>query len=269
MLDNDAIELTHQEITRIVYRYIGVNSGYLGDFSYRTHADFYTEYCNLDIDPNQYEGTTRQRFIEILKSQSPTDQAKILRGVRERFPLDAAYAPETRTQALYNEIGSIIDRLEQTAPVATPNPTITSQVVKQAIQDAEHLLASSGAPSAVDRIHTAIHGYLRAVCDTAGINYTQDNSITRLLKLLRQQHPAFQVNGTRNSDTEKILNAFATQLDALNSLRNHASLAHANPSLLEEEDAMLAINATRSILHYLDAKFSKNEHNPSDGDINP
>jgi hypothetical protein len=43
--------LTRLEIMRIVNRYIGVSGGYLGDFSYRTHADFYPEYCDLGINP--------------------------------------------------------------------------------------------------------------------------------------------------------------------------------------------------------------------------
>jgi hypothetical protein len=43
--------LTRQEIARLVNRYIGVSGGYLGDFSYRTHAEFYPEYCDLDINP--------------------------------------------------------------------------------------------------------------------------------------------------------------------------------------------------------------------------
>jgi hypothetical protein len=55
--------LTNPEIMKIVNRYIGVSAGYLGDFSYQTHAAFYPEYCELDIDPYQYEGTTRERFI--------------------------------------------------------------------------------------------------------------------------------------------------------------------------------------------------------------
>lgn len=44
---------------KIVNRYIGVRDGYLGDFTYRTHAEFYPEYCGLDIDPATYPGTTR------------------------------------------------------------------------------------------------------------------------------------------------------------------------------------------------------------------
>ena len=43
--------LTRQEVLKVVNRYIGVDGGYLGDFSYRTHADFYPEYCDLDTDP--------------------------------------------------------------------------------------------------------------------------------------------------------------------------------------------------------------------------
>ena len=81
--------LSNVEIMKIVNRYVGVFGGYLGDFSYRTHADFYPEYCTLDINPYEYEGTTRERFIQILKSQPPGVQARIVRGVLERFPVNA------------------------------------------------------------------------------------------------------------------------------------------------------------------------------------
>ena len=38
--------LTHLEIMRIINLYIGVSGGYLGDFSYGTHADFYSKYVS-------------------------------------------------------------------------------------------------------------------------------------------------------------------------------------------------------------------------------
>ena len=50
--------MTNKEIMRVVNRYIGVSCGYLGDLSYRMDADFYPEYCDLDIDPYDCEGTT-------------------------------------------------------------------------------------------------------------------------------------------------------------------------------------------------------------------
>jgi hypothetical protein len=37
-------------------------------------------------------------------------------------------------------------------------------------------------------------------------------------------------------------------------LRNKASVAHPNPVLLPEPEAMLVVNSVRTILHYLDEK---------------
>jgi hypothetical protein len=44
-----------------------------------------------------------------------------------------------------------------------------SEAVRRAIADADNLLATSGAPSAIDRLHTAMHGYLKAACQESGI----------------------------------------------------------------------------------------------------
>ncbi|MFN8398749.1 MAG: abortive infection family protein [Anaerolineales bacterium] len=249
--------LSNPEILKIVNRYIGVFGGYLGDFSYRTHADFYPEYCDLDINPNQLEGTTRERFIEILRNSSPDVQAKIVRGVLERFPISAEIAkPATRTQELYDELLEISKRLENSSPISNPDPKTTSAVVERAINDVETLLQTNGATSGVDRIHTALHGYLQAVCDKEGISHAKDESMTKLFKLLRQNHPALQNLGSRSQDIERIFNSFASVLDALNPIRNNASVAHPNNDLLEKDEAMLVINAARTLLHYLNAKFS-------------
>ena len=122
--------LTDGEITRIVNRYIGVSGGYLGDFSYRTHADFYPEYCNLDIDPNDYAGTTRERFIAILSSRSLADP-------RRRFSGGSSSAvrpdegPPTRKTA-HGEVLKLIERLDS-GGVADVTPQITSEVVLRAL----------------------------------------------------------------------------------------------------------------------------------------
>jgi hypothetical protein len=48
--------------------------------------------------------------------------------------------------------------------VATPKLPITSEIVESALRDAETLIQSNGAPNALDRVHTAFHGYLREIC---------------------------------------------------------------------------------------------------------
>ena len=127
--------------------------------------------------------------------------------------------------------------------------------MERAIADVEALLQSSDAVSGVDRIHTALHGYLLAVCDTKKFVYGKDETMNALFKLLRVNHPELQDLGTRSKDIERILQAFATIMDALNPIRNKASVAHPNEELLNKEEAMLVINVTRTLLHYLDSKL--------------
>lgn len=248
--------LTKHEIMKIVLRYIGVSSGYLGDFNYRTHAEFYPLYCDLDIDPYQYQGTTRERFTYILESSPADIQAKIVRGVLERFTPDDENKPLTRTKELHDELVGIALRLEGASPIHSPEPKITSAAVERAIGDAEILIQTNGAISGVDRIHTALHGYLRAVCESETIQYNEDDSMARMFKLLRQKHPSLRNVGERPQDIERILLSLASILDALNPIRNKASIAHPNKELLEKDEAMLVINTARTLLHYLDAKFS-------------
>jgi hypothetical protein len=83
-------------IIKLVNQYIGVSGGYLGvpePFSYRTHSEFYAEYCDLHKDTNVLQGTTRERFISIFNSSTPKEQAKIIRGAIERFPAGQKDAP--------------------------------------------------------------------------------------------------------------------------------------------------------------------------------
>jgi hypothetical protein len=138
-------------------------------------------------------------------------------------------------------------------PVASPTLQFTSEVIERALNDAERLLTTSGPSSAVDRVHTAIHGYVRAMC--AQINIGSGGAgLTELFKHLREQHPAFQDLGPHSDQILRMLRALSTILDTMNTLRNRASVAHPNDDILANPEAMLAINAVRTVLHYLDSK---------------
>lgn len=247
------MSLTQQEVMKVVNRYIGVSGGYLGDFSYRTHADFYPEFCALNIDPDGYEGTTRERFIQILSTQQPGDQAKILRGVIERFG-ESDEADSARLR-LRQELEGWITRLEGAPAVGLATPEHTRDVVIRALADADELIRTNGATSAVDRIHTALHGHILALCEAVGIEVDRETTMARALKLLRQEHPALAAIGPRAEDISRVLGAMATVLDALNPLRNNASVAHPNDELLEGPEAYMAINAARTVFGFLDAKL--------------
>jgi len=232
-----------------------VSGGYLGDFSYRTHVEFYPEFCDLDLDPFDYleDGTTRERFIRVLEESPPHIQAKIIRGVIEKYPVGSG---DLRTEASRDELIAMAERLERGGMVAGPVPTFTSDVVIRALDDAEALLQRGGPTSAVDRVHTSLHGHLQYLCAGAQIPYSREDTMVALVKKLRQAHPKLQDLGPRANDVDKVMRASGSILDALNPMRNNASVAHPNADLLGRDEAQLVINVGRSLLSYLDAKLA-------------
>lgn len=244
------VGLSKRDILIVVNRYIGVKQGYLGDFSYRTHAEFYQE-LGLDFDPSLIEGTTRERFIQILNNADPTTQAIILRGVLERYPIGSS---DLRTPESFANVQNMISLCEGSS-VVVPDLGITSDVVRRAISDAESLLRDGGPTSAVDRVHTVLHGYLKAVCNDASIQYIDNASILDLFKRLRTQHPGLQSVGEHQEAVTKVLRSLGAVMDALNPARNRGSVAHPNENLLDPDEAMLFINAARTVLQYLSAKL--------------
>ena len=237
-----------------MHNYIGVEAGYLCDFSYRTHQEFYPLYCGLNIDPLTLSDlTTRERFIHILENANPQEQARILEGVLLKCP--PSFDDARRTQERAEEVMSWARRCKGVVVSGELSLSITSDVVERAISDAEVLIRENGATSEVDRIHTALHGYLFAVCESANIAHDDESSVTTLFSLLRQNHIKLQPSGPRANDITKMLRALAIIIDSINPLRNKASVAHPNQDLISEDEALLVINAARSLMHYLEKKF--------------
>jgi hypothetical protein len=143
---------------------------------------------------------------------------------------------------------------DETADIPTPTLATQSAVVQRALMDFETLIRANGAVSGFDRVHTALHGYLKEICREGNFTYTPDADITTLFKLVREKHPKFQGNPTSTAPS-KILRGLSQVMDAMNPVRNHNSMAHPNEDLLEEPEAMLAANATKSLLHYLNMKL--------------
>lgn len=149
-----------------------------------------------------------------------------------------------------------LDTSEEIQSVTVPALKITSETVDRALSDAETLIRTNGASSGLDRVHTAFHGYLRAVCNDADISFVSDSAITHLFQLIRQSHPRLQIADPEAAKRmDQIHRGMARIIDALNPIRNSSSMAHPNSVLLDEPEAMLAINCVRTLLHYLDSRL--------------
>ena len=245
-------------IIKLVNRYIGVSGGYLGlpeehRFTYASHQDFYPEYCGFYKDTLKAEGTTKTRFISTFLSSTPKEQAKILRGITERFPVGEG--PATRTEALKAEFLAEAGKLEKQDYIDDPEIASSSEVVFEALKDATELIANRKAVSAVDRVHTAFHGYLRSVCTDANIAFTKEDDLVALVKKIFETHPKLKIS-VKSEEIRNVARSIASISNSLNPIRNQGSLAHPNENLLDEPEAQLVINTVRSLMIYLDSKLT-------------
>jgi hypothetical protein len=188
----------------------------------------------------------------------------------EEYILFEEYSSSVADKAAFRDIAKTITELgvyirfiavrlnqsETPEPVSHPQLKLTSQVVERALLDVENLIRGSGATSAVDRVHTALHGYVRQICSDGGLlGLSPDPTLPECVKLLREKHPKFSGTIPHASHAMKVLRAAGSIVDALGPLRNHSSVAHPNPILLEEPEAMLVVNAARTILHYIESRL--------------
>jgi hypothetical protein len=151
-------------------------------------------------------------------------------------------------------IAVTLEQESQPGIVPPPSPQVSSEVLESALADVERTLAEGRPASGIDRVHTALHAYLRGVAESEDIE-SSDASVTILFKRLRENHPSLREDGPRASDVSRVLGAMATIVDAINPLRNKASLAHPTDELLPDAEAMLVINAVRTIFHYVETRL--------------
>lgn len=257
--------LSGKEVNSVV-AYIGVSGGYLGDFSYASHAEFYPAYCGLEIDPNEFNGTTRERFIAILSQADPLVQSKIIQGVIEKYPLDRfedrftdGYLTEgefKQKQRIYASILSWIQELKGKGLLKVQDLTYNYQFVQETLDHCQTLISEHDCRSAVDRAHTALHGYLKETCNNAGLTITESNpKIQDYWSKLKQKHPNILIdNAESHLPINQIINAIGKLLENLNGIRNNRSYSHPNEQIIGESEAKLVINLFRSILQYIDSK---------------
>jgi len=196
-------------------------------------------------DPD-YKGHVIDAAAHMLK----TDPANLKRLV-EYEPIGSWL--RTHNQGAYQALVADAYGLE------VPNvvPASASAGALAALADAQALLESRGPTSAVDRVHTGLHGFLRTACQDAKIVVDADATANQLLKALLDQHSALADLGPRSQEVRRLVRTSASIVDAMGTLRNRASLAHPNEELLDHDEALFVINLARSLLRFLDSKLGR------------
>ncbi len=144
-----------------------------------------------------------------------------------------------------------------TAPEIGESITTT---VMRALGDAKALIGTVDSSSAIDRAHTALHGYLVQLCRDNAITLPNDPTASKAFKALREYHPALHPIGHRADEVTRVLNSFAASIDAFSTLRNKASLAHVN-ELLDTPEATAIVNAMYTIFRYIQDSVRRSRTN--------
>ncbi len=184
------------------------------------------------------------QFVTYLESSNPST----LRSL--------AFRPEIKSWLIANTHSASAEfgLLQQHVAAPPPAPS-ASEVVIRALRDADHLIQTNGPISAVDRVHTALHGYLKDLCAKENLAVPENPTIGVLLKTIRNDHPALKSLGHHHAHVDGVLGSLAGAVSALNTLRNNASVAHPNQVLLGDPEAMLMVNLVRTLFNYLEARL--------------
>ena len=163
---------------------------------------------------------------------------------------DVQYYLKRKEPELHRVIESIVNG-EELRAVSKPDLENTNESVYEALEDAEVLIRERSASNGYDRMHTALHSFLRQACTNNSIDYNKTDAITALLPKINTHLKTLPDDG-RNEKVFIMLRSANSMLDNINYLRNHHSLSHPNEDLLSEGDARFAINLARSIMTYVD-----------------
>lgn len=127
-----------------------------------------------------------------------------------------------------------------------------SGTVQKAVEDAEVFIREGRYDSAVDRIHTAFHGYLREVLTEHGVTYGADDGLPALFAKLHGYYGGAIQPADVADRVKSILRSAGGMINAVNELRNNNTIAHPNGQLIQKREAQLVIRLVNAVVDYIE-----------------
>lgn len=127
-----------------------------------------------------------------------------------------------------------------------------SDTIKKAVDDSMIFIREGQYDSAVDRIHTALHGYLRDLLTEHQVVYGNDESLSALFNKLHEFYGNYIQPQDVATRTKTIVRSGAGIINSVNELRNNNTIAHPNGELIQKREAMLVIKLLNAIVDYIE-----------------
>ncbi|MBU0508969.1 abortive infection family protein [bacterium] len=252
----------------------GMGSGYVLDFPNRRFAEFIVESTGKDIYDARYENASGSKANRLRAFWSKEPNHVVGRLIADM--LEYCRESSADQQNLWVDCHHIAERLLQSMPVQDIEAfsivsggrdfEVLADAVKAAIERNEP-------ESGLDRLHTFVVKYIRALCDKHGLKIDKQKPLHNLfgeyVKCLRQQ------GIIESGMTERILKSSISIMEAFNQVRNEQSLAHDNP-ILNYNESLLILSHVASTIRFIGVMEGEREeldqsetHNDVDNDDLP
>lgn len=127
-----------------------------------------------------------------------------------------------------------------------------SGIVQKAVEDAELFIREGKYDSAVDRVHTAFHGYLRQLLTEHGEAFGPEDGLPALYSKLHCYYSIAIIPTDVGDRVKTILRSAGGMINAINELRNNNTIAHPNGRLIQAREAQLVIRLVNAVVDYIE-----------------
>jgi hypothetical protein len=238
---------------RTLERALGMEGGYVLGFSNRTFAEFFLDAVRIDIYDVKYNrggGSKANRMRAFWELESNHLVGRVLdllfTGWDEFKGYDAPDEPPEECQR-------IVRRLKESAPfpdIAAVTPNVEDQSFEALARSVRDAIDRNEPESGLDRLHTFVVKYFRALCNKRGIDTPRDKPLN---SVVGEYVKALKGEGLMESEmTERILKSSISVMETFNRVRNEQSYAHDN-KVLNRNESVLILSHVTSLIWFIDA----------------
>ncbi|WP_341960047.1 abortive infection family protein [Planococcus maritimus] len=263
---------------RLFEEILGMESGYVLDFTNNSFSRFVEETINIDI----YEGVGYEEYCskanklrQIWQQEPDYVVGELMEELLTFYEDSCAKRDQEIPQyekKYTQELRLVIERLKSTTtPISLPMKT--DDTLKVLLVDIYDSLAKNKPTLVLDRLHTFATKFLRGICiehgieieDTNGKKYALHGLAGKLKKQYEQEEvmsSSFALIAIQNS---------ISLFDRYNDIRNDKSYAHDN-KILDDIEAEFVVRAMANVIVFLDNVESrriqvKKESSPSEEEL--
>lgn len=236
---------------RIVEQVLGMDDGYVLNFSNRTFAEFFA-YLDVEIEPEDTGLSKAKRLHTFLRAASTAECARVLHELLEyRGDHDG-----DDQRASIDKYRAIVSRLEGVAVPLNPVPVapnvLTLAYVRKLSDKAERRLAASDLEGAITVARTLVEAVLEQLeLRLTGLSGNYAGDLQRQYKAVAKILRIDDKDDKVDEGFKQIARGLVQIVNGLAAIRNMASDGHARQVQPQARHAQVAVTSAKTVASFL------------------